>query len=145
MTKLNYYSKIASAPGIVPTTDVYLPPFTGKYNSLSGFVQQTLYEKDKITVAGLLTASSKVVIINNLFHVISIFTLFVKNKYDEEYSTINFNTSFVNKSGNPATNKYSTTSYSGTGIFYNKNYKINLHYNSNTNAFSKISLKEECC
>ena len=139
-----YYCKLSSAPGIVPTIDTYLPPNTNNYNSISGFIQQQLLNSTDINSLpiGLITATSKVVISNKLFFGESVFTLFIKNKCDGEYSTINFNTVYVNEKAEPKSQKYKTTSYSGTGIFDKKNYRVEVLFNAIPDTLTKITLKK---
>lgn len=154
-----YFVKISIAPGIVPTIDQYLPPNdTGKYISLSGFIQQDVFlNKTDTTPCGLLVSTSKVstkspeigssdIDINGTeYFVNSDFTLFIKN-CDNTFSNLPFKLSYVNDLPEPKPKTYLTTSNQGVGVFYNKNVSIKVDYNNNKtpeSSWSKITLTLE--
>ena len=156
MRVLEYFSKISTAAESVPTIDTYRDPDTGKYLSLTGFIQQNVFKnKNDTSASGLLISTSTVA--NKLselnasdigevntvepFYITSNFTLFVKNE-DNTFSSLPFELSYVNVLPEPRQGSYSTVSIGGTGIFYNKQVKITVEYNPNKmeDTWSKITL-----
>ena len=159
----DYFVKLSIAPGIVPTIDQYLPPNdTGKYISLSGFIQQYVFLNTTDTnPCGLLVSSSKVTttapevsvsdvdVNGTVYFVNSDFTLFIKNDdntLSNSFSNLPFKLSYVNSHPEPEEKTYLTTSNQGIGAFYNKHVNIKLDYNGcecPENSWSKITLTVE--
>jgi hypothetical protein len=156
---MDFFVKLSIAPGIVPTIDQYLPPNdTGKYISLSGFIQQDVFlNKTDTNPCGVLVSTSKVTtkapeisisdvdINGTTYFVNSDFTLFIKN-CDDTFSNLPFKLSYVNSDPEPQAKTYLTTSNQGIGAFYNKNVNIKLDYNNDhtpESSWSKITLTVE--